>query len=193
MMLNETLKGQILNVAANVVNVELSAKDLFVSLHTQYLKVSNEQHKSLNKEINNYLNEEIKNTVVLNAVKRIARVAYLWADKKVLSHVDKLMYTNIKDTITLLKYVESKHSIEEAKKVRNKLARVNASKEGYNSRYATKIKELKAEYKVVVTEDDKIIEIDPTKAIKVVESSLGKYTIAQLEELRALLDAELKR
>jgi len=191
-MLSHNTKELLLEVAEKTEILDLSSKSLFITLHKEYVKASSEHFNSLRKEVNQFLEESITSDVIRNAVKRVAQVAYKWADKRVLSKVDVLHYDNIRGTITLLNYIEKEKGSDVAKQVRNRLARVNGKTSiELNNKYSTKLKELKGEYKVAITDDDRVVEINPIRALDVVENNLSKYTIEQLEVLAKLINDEL--
>lgn len=77
----------------------------------------------------------------------------------------KLYFYNIEKSVNLLQYVSENYTEEVVTSVKNKLNKVKkvADKKEYNDAYSKVLKELYKEYKIVMTDDSKVVKIAITK------------------------------
>ncbi len=140
--------------------------------------------------MNKYLKDSITSDIVRSGVKRIFTVAHKYSELKALTYVDKLVYDNIRNAITLLTYISKEYDDGGAtlKSVKNKLSRVK-NNDNYNNSFRSKILELKAEYKIIVTDDGEVVKLTGTKVINTVANNIDVLSPEQRIELIALLQA----
>jgi len=189
-MLSNEFKQSVESVVGASITLDSTSKELFVLAHNEYLKCSSPLLKSLNKEMNEYLKNNITSDIVRSGVKRIFNVAHKYSELKALTYLDKLVYDNIRNAITLLTYISKDYDDKGStlKSVKNKLSRVK-NDDNYNNSFRSKILELKAEYKIIVTDDDEVIKLTGTKVVNTVANNIDVLTPAQRLELIALLQA----
>lgn len=77
----------------------------------------------------------------------------------------KLYFYNIEKSVNLLQYVSENYTEKVVTSVKNKLNKVKkvADKKEYNDAYSKVLKELYKEYKIVMTDDSKVVKIAITK------------------------------
>ena len=189
-MLSNNFKSKVSSVVSSSYSLDMTSKELFLVAHNEFIKVSSEHIKSLNKEINQYLSDTIKSDTVRAGIKRVVNVARKYSELKAITYVDRLSYDNIKGVVTLLHYIDSNYEDKAVlKRVKNKLSRVK-NDHNYNNSFRTKLIELRNEYKIVVTEEGNVIKLSGNQVVSTVKDNLDKLSDEQRAELIALLQAD---
>ena len=192
-MLSNQFKSKVSSVVDSINMMDSTSKDLFILVHSEFLKVSSEHLKSTHTDISKYLKDTIVSDSVRGGISKIVTVAHRYSELKVITYLDTLTYDNIKGTITLLNYI-SKSCPDNLKSVKSKLSRVKGKEtHEYNNNFRRKLVELKSEYKVVVTEDGEIIALTGNQVIKTVRDNIAGLSNDEIYELMTILDSQIER
>ena len=169
--------------------IEWSDKALFEYIYKDYKSVDKGSRGQVSKLINTHIELTTKSINVQNALKRVARLAFNYVDMQVICKFDSVEYSNIRALVVILKHID-KNFPESSKLVRNgikSLYETGMSTHRYNGVIVEHIKQLKAKYKVNITDDDKVIEVN----YESVASSVSKLSVDDKLKLLEMLQVEL--
>lgn len=169
--------------------IEWSDKALFEYIYKDYKSVDKGSRGQVSKLINTHIELTTKSINVQNALKRVARLAFNYVDMQVICKFDSVEYSNIRALVVILKHID-KNFTESSKLVRNgikSLYETGMSTHRYNGVIVEHIKQLKAKYKVNITDDDKVIEVN----YESVASSVSKLSVDDKLKLLEMLQVEL--
>ena len=191
-MLSTQFKTTVNTVASSLSMADMSSKELFNVAYNEYLGASKEQHKSVTKEINSYLEDAIKSDAIRSGIKRIVTVARKYLEMKAITHLDIMTYESIRQTVSLLSFIQ-KHRPDELKTVRNKIGRVKKdSKVGYNNALQAKVKEIKAHYSISEVDGELKI-LSANVLYNTLEKSIDTYSKEDIQKLMELLESKLQK
>lgn len=190
-----TLSKEVVAILATSVTtnstVERSDKDLFLLAFKEYKKTSKAQRGHITNLLNVEVGKLTKSTNVQNTLKRVFKLAFNYVDMKVIVKFDNLEYTNISNLVKLFKYVD-KHLEDKSKELRATFAELyedDMSPHRYNNVVASKIVELKEEYKLKEQEGEFVF----TEALDTIKGMLTNMNEAQVLELLAVVQAKYDR
>ena len=188
-MLSNNFKSKVSSVVDSSISLDSNSKELFMLAYSEYLKVSSEHLASTNKDIKEYLKQNIPSDSVRSGIVKLINVAYKYSKLKVITHIDVMTYDNICKVVTLLTYIEKEHN-DKLKTVKNKLSRLKGiESHEYNNNIRAKVLELRKEYKVIVDDEGEIVKLSSTQVKNTVMNNIDILTDKDRDELLALLTA----
>lgn len=145
--------------------------------------------KELIKEVATELNKSKYFTQKVNNVVELAKdtVKFKLHTMEGSSNNVKLYFYNIEKSVNLLKYLVENNTDEVVTNVKNRLNKVKkvADKKAYNDTYATELKTLYKEFKIVLSDEGSIVKVAMS------ESGLDKLVNELTPELRLYLKNKL--
>lgn len=165
--MNKSFQDKIVANAEAMVKSDISSKsvfeDTFLELKGAGVQSVDSAIKGLVADTKELLNEKYTNNVI-NRIIRNIRLAGSWYGKKMFSKFEHLTMSNIESGLRLLDYLDSNDKKEEYTRVRNSLNKIKCvTQVAYNNEFEHKVKEFYKEYKVVLTDDGKVMEVKLTR------------------------------
>lgn len=172
---------ELLTKAHTAINVSDTAeKDFFLEVYSE-LK-SGDDYDTIVSNIKSVASE----LVVQRQLITVVNMARDYVGSKLFTRVTAMRWYNIKALVALIRYINKEHGADAVKGIKRRVSKVGSelvSTTKYNNDLAGLIKELKAEYKVVITDDSKVL----TRNVKAMYNGL---TDVQKQELLAMLLAD---
>ena len=132
------------------------------------------------------IKEACTELVVQKQVITIVNMARDYVGSKLFTRILEMRWYNVKALVALIRYINKEHGAGKVKAIKGRISKVGKDTKTtveYNNLLAELIAELKQEYKVVITDDSKVV----TKNVKAMFNGL---TAEQKVELYTLLKAE---
>lgn len=171
---------------SKIVAGDTAEKNFFMEVYGE-LK-SGDDYETIVKNIKEYSDE----LVVQRQLIMIVNMAKDYVGSKLFTRVLEMRWYNVKALVSLIRYINKEHGADKVKSIKSRISKVGkefSDKEQhikYNNAVAGLVKTLKEEFKVVITDDSKVV----TKNIKAMYSGL---TLEQKMELLAMLEAEFDK
>lgn len=124
--------------------------------------------------------------VVQRQLITVVNMARDYVGSKLFTRITQMRWYNVKALVALIRYINKEHGADAVKGIKRRVSNVGKefdSTTKYNNDLAELIKDIKQEYKVVITDDSKVI----TTNVHAVYNGL---TMVQKEQLLALLLAD---
>ncbi len=171
--------------------LQWSDKALFDLMYKDYKSVDKKSRGQVTLLLNKAICDNNASTNVQNALKIISKMAFNYVDMQVIARFDGLEYSNIAGLVKLFKYVD-KHIEDKSKELRETIKGLyesDMSSHRYNNVVASKIVELKEEYKLKDTEDEFIV----LDFFDTVSTNMSKMTDEDVLKLLDIVQSRVDR
>lgn len=170
---------------SKIVASDTAEKDFFMEVYGE-LK-SGDDYDTIVANIKEYADE----LVVQRQLITIVNMAKDYVGSKLFTRILEMRWYNVKALVSLIRYINKEHGADKVKAIKGRVSKAGKEFSGadqkiqYNNAVADLIVAIKAEYKVVITDDSKVV----TKNIKAMYNGL---TESQKMELFAMLSKEFE-
>lgn len=172
---------ELLNKAHTSINVaDTAEKNFFEEVYSE-LK-SGDTYEVIVTNIKQAVPEMVTQRQLITVV----NMARDYVGSKLFTRVTLMRWYNVKALVALIRYINKEHGADEVKGIKRRISNVGKefdSNVAYNNNLATLIAEIKSEYKVVITDDSKVL----TRNVNAMYNGLSD---TQKQELLALLLAD---
>lgn len=163
-----------------IVKSDTAEKDFFMEVYGE-LK-SGDDYDTIVSNIKEYADE----LVVQRQLITVVNMAKDYVGSKLFTRILEMRWYNVKSLVALIRYINKEHGADAIKGIKRRISNVGKdidanslnSKMMYNNALDVLIKEIKQEYKVVITDDSKVV----TTNVKAV------YNGMTLEQKKAMLE-----
>lgn len=148
-----------------VIVSDTAEKDLFMEIYSE-LK-SGDDYDTI---VGN-IKEAVPEMVVQRQLIMIVNMARDYVGSKLFTRLLEMRWYNVKALVQLIRYINKEHGADTVKAVKGKISRCGKTALGtanYNNELATLVNKLKADYKVVITDDGQVL----TKSVNAVFAGL---------------------
>lgn len=172
---------ELLNKAHTAINVSDTAEKVFFEEVYSELK-SGDDYDTIVSNIKGVASE----LVVQKQLITIVNMARDYVGSKLFTRITHMRWYNVKALVALIRFINKEHGADAVKGIKRRISNVGkdfTSTTKYNNDLASLIVEIKAEYKVVITDDSKVM----TTNVRAMYNGLSD---TQKSELLALLLAD---
>ena len=187
--LSDKLVQVLATSVTNNSSVELSDSKLFLLAYKEYKGTTKGQRGHITNLLNVEVTKLTKSANVQATLKKVFKLAADYVEMQVITKFDILEYSNIAGLVKLFKYVD-KHVEDKSSELRESIKSLyedNMSPHRYNNLVASKITELKEEYKLKEQEGEFVF----VDVFNLVQSSVTKITQEQLHKMLELVERHI--
>ena len=145
---------ELLNKAHTSINVSDTAEKAFFEEVYSELK-SGDDYDTITKAIKSTVPE----MVVQRQLVMVVNMARDYVGSKLFTRITEMRWYNVKALVALIRYINKEYGVDAVKGIKRRITNVGATFESstkYNNDLAELIKDIKQEYKVVITDDSEV-------------------------------------
>ena len=175
-------KGLLDNAHTGFNVADTAEKAFFLEVYSELKDKGGDDYKT----IVTYIKQAVPEMVPQKQLTMVVNMARDYVGSKLFTRITLMRWYNIKALVSLVRYINKEHGADAVKGIKRRISAVGGefdSVNAYNNNLAKLIVAIKSEYKVVITDDSKVL----TRNVK---SMYNGLTDTQKSELLALLLAD---